>query len=136
MRSQKKYCNATTEFLFHPIDNASIDNNITFYNVENDCNNEDWSSSEREIYIYTAIILTSIILVTFRSILFLKIAMTSAENLHNTMFTSLIRAPMRFFDINPSGRILNRFSRDTGAVDDLLPRIMLESIQVLVSILF
>lgn len=134
IRSQKKHCNATTELIFQPMDNASTDNNKTFYNVENDCNSEDWSASKREIYIYTAIILTSIILVTFRSILFLKIAMKSAENLHNSMFKSLIRAPMRFFDVNPSGRILNRFSRDTGAVDDLLPRIMLESIQVLVYI--
>lgn len=47
------------------------------------------------------------------------------------MFQSLIRAPMRFFDINPAGRILNRFSKDMGTVDDVLPRFILESIQVL-----
>lgn len=28
------------------------------------------------------------------------------------------------------GRILNRFSKDMGAVDELLPRVMIESIQV------
>lgn len=36
---------------------------------------------------------------------------------------------MRFFDTNPSGRILNRFSRDMGAIDELLPKAMMESIQ-------
>lgn len=109
--------------------NTSAAANQTFYNLEG-CSNSIWSSSEIYIYIYTAIVVVSIILTTLRSILFLRIAMRSAENLHNSMFKSLIRAPMRFFDTHPSGRILNRFSRDMGAVDDLLPRIMLESIQV------
>jgi ATP-binding cassette, subfamily C (CFTR/MRP), member 4 len=38
---------------------------------------------------------------------------------------------MRFFDTNPSGRILNRFSKDMGAIDELLPKAMMESIQIL-----
>lgn len=113
---------------------SSLDN-WTFYSTENtsntnNCSRETWLSSEVAIYIYTALIVTSIILTTFRSILFFKIVINSAKNLHNFMFKSLIRAPMRFFDVNPSGRILNRFSRDMGAVDELLPRVMLESIQV------
>ena len=38
---------------------------------------------------------------------------------------------MRFFDTNPSGRILNRFSKDMGAIDELLPKAMMESIQIM-----
>ncbi|KAI8429898.1 hypothetical protein MSG28_000378 [Choristoneura fumiferana] len=38
---------------------------------------------------------------------------------------------MRFFDTNPSGRILNRFSKDMGIVDEILPRMYLDSIQVM-----
>lgn len=37
---------------------------------------------------------------------------------------------MRFFDTNPSGRILNRFSKDMGAIDELLPRAMMDCIQI------
>ena len=37
------------------------------------------------------------------------------------MLRSVLHSPIGFFDSNPSGRILNRFSSDTGQVDDLLP---------------
>lgn len=65
-----------------------------------------------------------------RSYLFFKICMTASKNLHNKMFIKILHAPMRFFDLNPSGRILNRFSRDAGAIDELLPKAMMESIQI------
>ena len=35
-----------------------------------------------------------------------------ATSVHNQMFDGLMRCKMSFFDANPSGRILNRFSRD------------------------
>lgn len=57
-------------------------------------------------------------------------SMKAARRLHNKMFFGLLRAPMRFFDTNPSGRILNRFSRDMGAIDEILPRVLLETVQV------
>lgn len=48
--------------------------------------------------------------------------MRSSQKLHDKMFDGVISAPMRFFDTNPSGRILNRFSKDMGAIDELLPK--------------
>lgn len=62
--------------------------------------------------------------------MFIKTCMKASIRLHNAMFSSILRGAMRFFDTNPSGRILNRFSKDIGAIDELLPRFMLESIQV------
>ena len=37
------------------------------------------------------------------------------------MLNSIIKAKIRFFDLNPIGRIMNRFSKDTGVLDDALP---------------
>ena len=57
--------------------------------------------------------------------------MKTSKNLHNRMFGSLLSAPMRFFDTNPSGRILNRFARDMGTIDELLPKAKWEAIHII-----
>eukprot|EP00397_Hematodinium_sp_SG-2012_P001294 GEMP01001295.1.p1 GENE.GEMP01001295.1~~GEMP01001295.1.p1 ORF type:complete len:1013 (+),score=209.77 GEMP01001295.1:883-3921(+) len=45
----------------------------------------------------------------------------AARRLHNMAFTSVMFTSVRFFDQNPLGRILNRFSKDIGLMDDMLP---------------
>ncbi|KAJ0181195.1 hypothetical protein K1T71_003280 [Dendrolimus kikuchii] len=82
------------------------------------------------IYIWAIGILGCIILTTGRSMLFLWVCTRSSIKLHNQMFSNILAATMRFFDTNPSGRILNRFSKDMGIVDEILPRMYLDSIQV------
>lgn len=46
------------------------------------------------------------------------------------MFQGVTRARMYFFHTNPSGRILNRFSKDMGQVDEILPAVMIDVIQI------
>ncbi|XP_037300681.1 multidrug resistance-associated protein 4 [Manduca sexta] len=82
------------------------------------------------IYIWAILILSCVVFTTGRSVMFLWVCMRSSINLHNTMFSNILAATMRFFDTNPSGRILNRFSKDMGIVDEILPRMYLDSIQV------
>ncbi|KAJ8734792.1 hypothetical protein PYW08_014042 [Mythimna loreyi] len=85
---------------------------------------------EYYIYIWAIAILGCILLTTGRSMLFLWVCMRSSIKLHNQMFSNILAATMRFFDTNPSGRILNRFSKDMGVVDEILPRMYLDSIQI------
>lgn len=40
------------------------------------------------------------------------------------MLSSVLRAPLTFFEMTPAGRILNRFSRDIETVDTLLPELI------------
>ncbi|KAI8866883.1 hypothetical protein GQ42DRAFT_181032 [Ramicandelaber brevisporus] len=49
-------------------------------------------------------------------------AIHSARISHEGMLTSVLRSPMSWFDTTPSGRILNRFSRDQSVVDSAVPR--------------
>ncbi|KAJ8978761.1 hypothetical protein NQ317_017484 [Molorchus minor] len=46
----------------------------------------------------------------------------------------IINTSMRFFEVNPSGRILNRFSKDMGSIDEILPLVILDTLQGLTTI--
>ncbi|KAL4579999.1 hypothetical protein LXL04_016171 [Taraxacum kok-saghyz] len=60
-----------------------------------------------------------------RSMLVMKAGYETANQLFYKMHFCIFRAPMSFFDSNPSGRILNRASTDQGAVDVKLPDTMI-----------
>ncbi|KAL3281370.1 hypothetical protein HHI36_004580 [Cryptolaemus montrouzieri] len=82
------------------------------------------------ISIYSVIIGLLVILTLTRSFSFFAICMTASTRLHDNMFNSLSVATMNFFNNNPSGRILNRFSKDMGAVDELLPSALIDCLQI------
>ena len=46
--------------------------------------------------------------------------LNAAADIHQSMFHSLLKAPMSFFDITPSGQLLNRFTSDMEAIDNSL----------------
>uniref|UniRef100_A0A8C7QZZ1 Multidrug resistance-associated protein 4 n=2 Tax=Oncorhynchus mykiss TaxID=8022 RepID=A0A8C7QZZ1_ONCMY len=71
--------------------------------------------------IYAGLTLASVIFGFARSLVMFNVLVKAAQSLHNRMFISLLRTPVRFFDINPIGRILNRFSKDIGQLDSMLP---------------
>ncbi|XP_063223958.1 ATP-binding cassette sub-family C member 4-like [Bacillus rossius redtenbacheri] len=87
-------------------------------------------TTSQAIAIYGGLILLCVVIVLLRSLFAFMFCMRSSVRLHDTMFRNILRAKMRFFDTNPSGRILNRFSKDIGAVDELLPRALIEVIQI------
>ncbi|XP_020609632.1 multidrug resistance-associated protein 4-like isoform X3 [Orbicella faveolata] len=61
--------------------------------------------------------------------LYYTLTVVASKNLYDKMLTSLMRAPMYFFDNNSIGRILNRFSKDIGMIDDMMPMILCDVLQ-------
>ncbi|XP_062567586.1 multidrug resistance-associated protein 1-like [Saccostrea cucullata] len=64
------------------------------------------------------------------------IAITSARKFHQNALSSVMRAPLSFFDTTPIGRIINRFSKDMETLDWSLPWVtksFLESVPHLLS---
>ena len=101
-------------------------------NSTNDTSTEnlDVSSMYNYIYVYTAIVVGLFCIGITRSLTFYKVCILCSQKLHDMAFSALIRTSMRFFDTNPSGRILNRFSKDIGAIDELLPKAILDAGQI------
>lgn len=81
-------------------------------------------------YIYSGLIVLTICITLIRSWTFFWTCTRSSVRLHYHMFRSISRATMRFFNTNSSGRVLNRFSKDMGAVDEMLPVSFMNSIQI------
>ncbi|CAH3108628.1 unnamed protein product, partial [Pocillopora meandrina] len=65
---------------------------------------------------------------------FFHVCLKCAERLHDKMVVAILQAPVLFFDSNPVGRILNRFSNDIGCVDEMLPKTFLAAMQMLLVI--
>lgn len=79
-------------------------------------------SIENKLEILAALAGATMIFAIVRSFCFFWIATNSSKHLHDKMLKAVLRAPVRFFDTNPYGRIQNRFSRDIAVMDDFLPR--------------
>ncbi len=71
----------------------------------------------------------------FRSLLFLNRGLKAGRGAHAELLAGVIRAPLRFFESNPVGRILNRFSKDIETIDSALPRALFELIHCLFEVL-
>ncbi|XP_054272885.1 probable multidrug resistance-associated protein lethal(2)03659 [Macrosteles quadrilineatus] len=87
------------------------------------------------VYVFSAITAATVIVTLFRSYLFFYLCMRASRRLHDTMFNSITRATMHFFNTNSSGRILNRFSKDMGSIDEQLPAALIDSLQIGLSLI-
>lgn len=90
-------------------------------NVNNGTEEQVESERNHDIIIYSVIVASTFILMVLRSWTFFLVCTNASVTLHNSLFFRLLRAPMHIFDNNPVGRILNRFTRDLGIIDEQLP---------------
>ncbi|CAO3703893.1 unnamed protein product [Rhizopus stolonifer] len=74
------------------------------------------------IAVYIAIVSFCILFNTLKSILLFSGSIYGARRLFVALTDRIIRAPMRFFDTTPVGRILNRFSKDMATIDLAMAR--------------
>ncbi len=81
-------------------------------------------------YIYLGLILSGIVSVSIRSLTFYTICLRASKKLHYQMFNSVMSTSVRFFDLNPLGRIINRFSKDIGLLDEQIPWAVFDFLEV------
>lgn len=102
-------------------DTANADQiNKKYMNMRNDSflasiftlNSDGLLSKIDAIYVYTFCIIVCTVTIMFRSFLFMKVCMNSSNNLHNIMFSNLLRARMSFFNKNSSGKHINKLNTE------------------------
>ncbi|CAF2981984.1 unnamed protein product, partial [Rotaria sp. Silwood2] len=89
------------------------------------------NQQERPIffYIYFGLILALLFVDLLRSNYFFSLMLDGSNRLHNNMLKRLLSTSIQFFERNPSGRILNRATKDQQVLDELVPTILLDSIE-------
>uniref|UniRef100_A0A8K9WUA4 ATP-binding cassette, sub-family C (CFTR/MRP), member 12 n=1 Tax=Oncorhynchus mykiss TaxID=8022 RepID=A0A8K9WUA4_ONCMY len=71
--------------------------------------------------IYGLVVVAMLVFSFIKGYSFTKVTLHASSKLHDTMFRNILNSPMSFFDTTPTGRMVNRFSKDQDEVDTMLP---------------
>lgn len=108
--------------------NAEQDHNIRKQNDSTYTN--ETMSREVIVYTYAGITLVLLFFAIVHCLYFFIFLMRASIKLHDTIFSKISHATMRFFNTNTSGRILNRFSKDLGVIDEYIPSVLFDVLEV------
>ncbi|TMW67895.1 hypothetical protein Poli38472_007567 [Pythium oligandrum] len=97
---------------------------------------EDAFSTDYRIGIYTLLGLSAVLMIVIRTLVFSWSCIRASTTLFDRMTYALMHAPLRFFDANPIGRILTRYSTDVATVDMTIPQRLNRFLGNLVILLF
>lgn len=86
--------------------------------------------------VYFSLGLCSLGIQIVRSIVVVLGSLTAAKSLQQSLLSTVLRLPMSFFDSQPTGRLLNRFTRDIEAVDTTLQASVSSFLNCSVSVLW
>ncbi|CAF3410899.1 unnamed protein product [Rotaria socialis] len=102
-------------------DNCTIANYPKVDRIHSMSENEWNEHRNQRFYIFCGIVVGLFSVTLLRVVITEFICLNAGRILHDKMFQRLIRCPIHFFDMNPIGRILNRFTKDVATMDDNLP---------------
>lgn len=90
---------------------------------------------QMNLIIYGCLVGGAFVFVVIRAYGFLLVSLRCSQRLHDKMVVAVLQAPVLFFDTNPVGRVMNRFSKDISCLDELLPKAFLMSMQLVLLML-
>uniref|UniRef100_A0A2K6FZQ9 ATP-binding cassette sub-family C member 12 n=1 Tax=Propithecus coquereli TaxID=379532 RepID=A0A2K6FZQ9_PROCO len=72
-------------------------------------------------WVYAASMVSMLVFAITKGCAFTKTTLRASSALHDSVFDKILKSPMSFFDTTPTGRIMNRFSKDMDELDVRLP---------------
>lgn len=80
-------------------------------------------SQDNSLYviIFAILVFLCIIVGFLRALMFFTYTRQCANTLHSNCLYAVLHSPLQFFTSNPTGRILNRFTKDQSHADESLP---------------
>jgi len=64
-----------------------------------------------------------------KNVVYNRATLRGSRKLHDNMLDVVLKNQVQFFDTNPLGRILSRFSHDVGIMDKILPQYLLDILE-------
>lgn len=90
--------------------------------------------------LFLMVVLLYVFVSFLRCLLVALSCVTASNSIHNKMVWSLLRAPVIFFDSNPIGTIMTRFTKDVTSTDFLLPMLLnfllISGFKIIISAIF
>jgi ATP-binding cassette subfamily C (CFTR/MRP) protein 4 len=86
-------------------------------------------SNGENAMIYGILCISLFIASIIRAEAFYYVCIRASITLSEKMLGSVLASPMSFFQVNPHGRLLNRFSSDLSRMDELLPATLFDFLQ-------
>ncbi|CAF1406154.1 unnamed protein product [Adineta ricciae] len=83
------------------------------------------------MYTYLGLTLGTLVIALIRAQYYFYLILSGSNHFHNQMLKGMLYTSLRFFESNPSGRILNRISKDQQVIDELLPMTLFDAVQCL-----
>jgi ATP-binding cassette subfamily C (CFTR/MRP) protein 4 len=74
-----------------------------------------------QAYIYIGLLVFTVVALLIAISYAYSYLLLLSNSMHLKMVQGILRSPLNFFQANPSGRVLNRFSNDLGVMDSQLP---------------
>lgn len=86
--------------------------------------------------IYAALALCALCAAYFSDRISTMTVIRAANRIHGKAFSAILASPLRYFDVNPSGRILNRFSIDLERIESALSRHVSRYMDAILNMIF
>jgi len=100
-------------------------------------NSPDQASASFNSFFYISMCLLMLVVIFLigylKTVKLYTFLLSTNTEIHQRMLNSLLRSRVLFFDINPTGRIINRFSNDIGLLDKTNPRMTYDMIDNAIS---